>query len=80
MYTSGINAKRQVALLNIPLQDDLLTKKVVSYNTGDATITISNKNDSGVIYVCLMIISLSIVIGACIGLIVLLNASSDDED
>ena len=80
MYTSGINDKKQVALLNIPLQDDLLTKKVVSYNTGDATITISNKNDSGVIYVCLMIISLSIVIGACIGLIVLLNASSDDED
>ena len=37
-------------------------------------------SDSGVIYVCLMIISLSIVIGACIGLIVLLNTSSDDED
>ena len=80
MYTSGINDKKQVALLNIPLQDDLLKKKVVSYNTGDATVTISNKNDSGVIYVCLMIISLSIVIGSCIGLIVLLNTSSDDED
>ena len=80
MYTSGINDKKQVALLNIPLQDDLLKKKVVSYNTGDATVTISNKNDSGVIYVCLMIISLSIVIGSCIGLPVLLNTSSDDED
>ena len=80
MYTSGINDKKQVALLNIPLQDDLLKKKVVSYNTGDATVTISNKSDSGAIYVCLMIISLSIVIGSCIGLIVLLNTSSDDED
>ena len=80
MYTSGINDKKQVALLDIPLQDDLLKKKVVSYNTGDATVTISNKSDSGVIYVCLMIISLSIVIGSCIGLIVLLNTSSDDED
>ena len=80
MYTSGINDKKQVALLNIPLQNDMLNKKVVSYNTGDATVTISNKSDSGVIYVCLMIISLSIVIGACIGLIVLLNTSSDDED
>ncbi len=80
MYTSGINDKKQVALLDIPLQDDLLKKKVVSYNTGDATVTISNKSDSGVIYVCLMIISLSIVIGSCIGLIVLLNTSSDEED
>ena len=80
MYTSGINDKKQVALLDIPLQDDLLKKKVVSYNTGDATVTISNKSDSGAIYVCLMIISLSIVIGSCIGLIVLLNTSSDDED
>ena len=80
MYTSGINDKKQVASLNIPLQNDLLKKSVVSYNTGDATVTISNKSDTGVVYVCLMIISLSIVIGACIGLIVLLNTSSDDED
>ena len=80
MYISGINDKKQVAMLTIPLQNDMLKKNVVSYNTGDATITISNKSDSGVIYVCLMIISLSIVIGACIGLIVLLNTSSDDED
>ena len=80
MYISGINDKKQVAMLTIPLQNDMLKKNVVSYNTGDATITISNKSDSGVIYVCLMIISLSIVIGACIGLIVLLNTSSYDED
>ena len=80
MYISGINDKKQVSMLTIPLQNDMLKKNVVSYNTGDATITISNKSDSGVIYVCLMIISLSIVIGACIGLIVLLNTSSDDED
>ena len=80
MYISGINDKKQVSMLTIPLQNDMLKKNVVSYNTGDATITISNKSDSGVIYVCLMIISLSIVIGACIGLIVLLNTSSYDED
>ena len=80
MYISGINDKKQVAMLTIPLQNDMLKKNVVSYNTGDATVTISNKSDSGIIYVCLMIISLSIVIGACIGLIVLLNTSSDDED
>ena len=80
MYISGINDKKQVAMLTIPLQNDMLKKNVVSYNTGDATVTISNKSDSGVIYVCLMIISLSIVIGACIGLIVLLNTSSYDED
>ena len=80
MYISGINDKKQVSMLTIPLQNDMLKKNVVSYNTGDATVTISNKSDSGVIYVCLMIISLSIVIGACIGLIVLLNTSSYDED
>ena len=80
MYISGINDKKQVSMLTIPLQNDMLKKNVVSYNTGDATVTISNKSDSGIIYVCLMIISLSIVIGACIGLIVLLNTSSDDED
>ena len=80
LYVDGVNGKKRVAALDIPLQEgDQLQKTIISYQAGDASIE-DDGTHYGKVYVYLIIISLLLVVASSIGVVLLLSGADDEEE
>ena len=80
LYVDGVNGKKRVAALDIPLKEgEQLRKTIISYQAGDASIE-DDGTHYGKVYVYLIIISLILVLASSIGVVLLLSGADDEEE
>ncbi len=80
LYVDGVNGKKRVASLLIPLQDgQQVEKTIISYQAGDASIE-DDGTHYGKVYVYLIIISLILVVAASIGVVLLLSGAEEEDE
>lgn len=80
LYLEGIGNKKNIGSITIPLQEENISKSIISSNIGDINIKEENKTNLGGLYVFFTIISLIILIGSSTGVIFLLNTNFDIEE
>ena len=80
LYVDGVNGKKRVCSLLIPLQDNQQVEEtVISYQAGDASIE-DDGSYYGKVYVYLIIISLVLVIASSIGVVLLLTGIEEEDE
>ena len=80
LYVDGVNGKKRVCSLLIPLQDNQQVEEtVISYQAGDASIE-DDGSYYGKVYVYLIIISLVLVIASSIGVVLLLTGVEEEDE
>ena len=80
LYVDGVNGKKRVASLLVPLQENQQVEKtIISYQAGDASIE-DDGTHYGKVYVYLIIVSLILVVASSIGVVLLLSGADEEED
>lgn len=75
LFVDGVNDGKEVANIVVPLDEERLQTSIISSNVSDSLFVDDAMKSYGDLYVVLFIVSLLVVIGACIGVVVLINSS-----